>query len=164
MIHMIQELFGQTLKIDDTDAPNAREVLSEPSGVDARPMSLVLMARGYNRTSGAVGRPDQSNPSLSGSPWATSRSPKRLSMRNLTPIRAMMNWHDTVRARRTGAAHGRRPIDQDASRHPCLRQFHQLGRARRASTGWRLLICWRGPPPPPPAPPPPARSTALLRR
>ena len=44
-------------QIDDTDAPTAREVLSEPSGVDARPLSLVLMARGYNRTCAARGRP-----------------------------------------------------------------------------------------------------------
>jgi hypothetical protein len=43
----------------------AREVLSEPSGVDARAMSLVRMARGYNRTCVARGQPArQSKPEL----------------------------------------------------------------------------------------------------
>src|SRR3977135_1073124 len=47
-------------------------------------------------------------------------------------------------ATRIGAAHGRRPVDQDASRDRCLRQRHQPGRARRASGGWGLLIGWLG--------------------
>src|ERR1700704_2709276 len=64
--------------------------------------------------------------------------------RNLTPIREVMNWQDTVRATRIGVAHGRRPADQDTSRHPCLRQRHQPGGARKTSGGRRLSIGWFG--------------------
>ena len=41
---------------------------------------------------------------------------------------------------RIGVAHGRRPVDLDASRDPCLRLRHQPGRAHRTSGGRRLLI------------------------
>src|ERR1700704_473650 len=43
-------------------------------------------------------------------------------------------------ATRIGAAHGRRPVDQDAGRDPCLRLRHQPGRAHRVSGGRGLLI------------------------
>ena len=43
-------------------------------------------------------------------------------------------------ATRIGAAHGRRPVDQDASRDRCLRLRHQLGRAHTASGGRGLPI------------------------
>ena len=53
-------------QIDDTDASTAREVLSEPFGVDAtRPMSLVLMHAATTEPAlRAIGRPDQSEPEL----------------------------------------------------------------------------------------------------
>ena len=45
--------------------PTAREVLSERSGVDARPMSLVLMVAATTEPAlRTVGRPDQSKPEL----------------------------------------------------------------------------------------------------
>ena len=45
--------------------PTAREVLSGPSGVDARSMSLVLMHAATTEPAlRAVGRPDQSKPEL----------------------------------------------------------------------------------------------------
>ena len=53
----------------------------------------------------------------------------------------LARYSDTTRI---GAAHGRRPVDRDASRDPWLRLRYQSGRAHGISGGRELLVCRLG--------------------